>query len=294
MSAPAAPHPFLIVTGLSGSGKSLVQRCLEDMGYFCVDNLPIELIPTFAELRERGGEALGLVALTIDVREREFLDQFPATLAALRERMPDVKLIFLEADDETLVRRFSETRRPHPLASGDVTLLQGIAAERARLAPLREQAEVVLDTSDLTVPELRGYLFSRFGAARSSRLQLSLLSFAYRHGVPKQADLVFDVRFLPNPYYDDALRPLSGRDEAVRAFLRAQGEYAEFVDRIGELLDFLLPLYEREGKSYLTIAFGCTGGRHRSVAIAEDVHERLVASGRGALKAHRDCDRRDA
>ena len=289
------PHPFLIVTGLSGSGKSLVQRCLEDMGYFCVDNLPIELIPTFAEMKERSGEALGLVALTVDVREREFLTQFPAVLGALRERVPDVKLLFLEADDDSLVRRFSETRRPHPLAATHRTLLEGIGGERERLAPLRELADVTLDTSDLTVPELRAFLWSRFGApGTDARLQVALLSFAYRHGVPKQADLVFDVRFLPNPYYDDELRPFSGRDQVVRSFLEERGEYREFLDRTLSLLDFLLPLYQREGKTYLTIGFGCTGGRHRSVAVTEDLHEKLMDRGTRTLKSHRDCDRHDS
>lgn len=289
------PHPFVIVTGLSGSGKSLVHRCFEDMGYFCVDNLPIGLIPKFVEMKERGGPALGLVALTIDVREREFLDDFPAVHGELKAGDHDVCLLFLEADDDALVKRFSESRRPHPLAVGGGTLLEGIAAERERLAALRDDADVLLDTSDLTVHELRRYLWSRFGASTpDERLQVSLLSFGYRHGVPKQADLVLDARFLPNPYFVPELKPLSGRDPEIRDFLEERAEYREFRERLLDLFDFLLPAFQREGKSYLTIAVGCTGGRHRSVRLVEDLHARMAERGRSAHVAHRDCDRHPA
>ena len=291
--ASAQPPAFVVITGLSGSGKSLVHRCFEDMGYFCVDNLPSELIPKFAELKQRSGDALGRVALTCDVRERGFLAQFPAIYEELRRNLQNVKLLFLEADDATLARRFQETRRPHPLA-GDRPLIEGIRAERELLAPMRALADVVLDTSEFTGHELRSHLVRRFGdAGAGSRLQLAIVSFAYRHGIPREADLVLDVRFLPNPYYVEGLRPQTGRDAAVREYLDARPEYREFLAHLGPLLDFLLPAYEREGKSYLTIAVGCTGGRHRSVAVAEHLRETLEKRGLRALTLHRDCDRKD-
>ena len=290
----AQAQRFVIITGLSGSGKSLVHRCFEDMGYFCVDNLPIELIPKFQELQERGGAALGRVALTVDVREREFLSSFPAVYHALRERDPMVRLLFLEASDETLVKRFSETRRPHPL-SGDRPLAEGIAKEKELLAPLRALADLLIDTSAFTGHQLRQHLFARFAeAGEDRRLQVSLLSFGFRHGLPKEADLVFDVRFLPNPFYVEALRPLSGRDAPVRAHLEGMAEYGEFVRRLEHLLELLLPAYEKEGKSYLTIAIGCTGGRHRSVAITENLHDWMAGRGFKVMHEHRDCDRHPA
>ena len=291
-AGPAAPdRRFVIITGLSGSGKSLVQRCFEDMGYFCVDNLPIELIPKFQEMQERGGAALGRVALTVDVREREFLSAFPAVHHELRERDPEVKLVFLEASDETLLKRFSETRRPHPLAAGR-PLLEGIAQEKELLAPLRVLADVLIDTTEFTGHELRQHLFARFAEPGTERrLQVSLISFGFRHGIPKEADLVIDVRFLPNPYYVETLRPLSGRDEGVRSYLQALPDYGEFLRRLEHLLEFVLPGYEREGKSYLTIAIGCTGGRHRSVAIVERLHDWMHDRGLRVMKSHRDCDR---
>jgi UPF0042 nucleotide-binding protein len=279
---------FVVITGLSGSGKSLVHRCFEDMGYFCVDNLPSELIGKFAEMKDRSGAALARVALTCDVREREFLAQFPAAYAELRDSHPGV-----EADDATLVKRFSETRRPHPLA-GDRPLNEGIAAERALLAPLRDLADIVLDTSEFTGHQLRAHLMQRFGdVATSSRLQVSVVSFAYRHGLPREADLVFDVRFLPNPFYVERLRPLTGRDPEVKRHLDERPEYGDFLSRLTGLLDFLLPAYEREGKAYLTIAIGCTGGRHRSVAIVESLHAHFEKRGVRAAKHHRDCDRKE-
>lgn len=287
----SAASSFVVITGLSGSGKSLVHRCFEDMGYFCVDNLPSELIPKFAEMKERSGAALGRVALTCDVRERDFLAQFPAAYNDLRKHHEGVTLLFLEADDATLAKRFSETRRPHPLA-GDRPLQEGITAERELLAPMRALADLVLDTSEFTGHELRAHLVRRFGDdAAGSRLQVSIVSFAYRHGLPREADLVLDVRFLPNPYYVANLRPLSGRDEDVRRYLDGRPEYLEFFARLSALFDFLLPAYEKEGKSYLTLAVGCTGGRHRSVAVVEHLHEYLEARGMRAMKSHRDCDR---
>lgn len=287
-----APPAFLVTTGLSGSGKSQVHRCFEDMGFFCVDNLPIELIPKFAEMRERGGQGFDRVALTVDVREREGLQTFPQVLAELRLRHPDVRLLFLEADDATLVRRFSETRRPHPLSATGLDLLAGIASERQLLAPLRAVADVILDTTEFTPHELKRYLWSRFGeAGAEQRLQVAVVSFAYRHGIPRQADLVLDVRFLPNPHFDEKLRPLSGLDEPVQSYLAAREEYREFMRKLEDLLGFLLPHYQREGKSYLTLAVGCTGGRHRSVAVAEALGPLLESRGIRAARSHRDIER---
>jgi UPF0042 nucleotide-binding protein len=291
---PPIPSSFVVITGLSGSGKSLVHRCFEDMGYFCVDNLPSELIPKFAEMKARSGAALGRVALTCDVRERDFLAQFPSAYSDLKTSHPGVTLLFLEADDATLAKRFSETRRPHPLGA-ERPLIEGIRAERELLAPMRALADLVLDTSEFTGHELRAHLVRRFGdEAAGSRLQVSIVSFAYRHGLPREADVVLDVRFLPNPFYVADLRPLSGRDEGVRRYLDARPEYIEFFARLTDLLAFLLPAYEKEGKSYLTLAIGCTGGRHRSVAIVEHLHEFLESRGIRAMKAHRDCDRDQA
>ncbi len=285
---------FFVITGLSGSGKSLVHRCFEDMGFFCVDNLPIELIPKFQELQERGGEALSRVALTVDVREREFLSMFPSVYQELSRRDPDVRLVFLEATDEVLVKRFSETRRPHPLAAGR-TLLEGIAQERALLAPLRQLADTVIETSEFTGHELRSHLFARFAEPDADRrMQVSLVSFGFRHGPPREADLVLDARFLPNPFYVEELRPLSGLDAPVREHLEGMSEYVRFVEHLQSLLLFLLPLYEREGKAYLTIAIGCTGGRHRSVALVERLHDWITQQGMRVMKAHRDRDRQGA
>ena len=290
---PPASPAFVVITGLSGSGKSLVHRCFEDMGYFCVDNLPSELIPKFAEMKERSGAALARVALTCDVREREFLSQFPDAYEKLRANHPGVTLLFLEAVDATLTKRFSETRRPHPLG-GDRPLQEGIAAERQLLAPLRDLADIVLDTSEFTGHQLRAHLTRRFGDAEtSSRLQVSLVSFAHRHGLPREADLVFDVRFLPNPFYVEHLRPQTGRDPEVKRYLDERPEYSDFLARLTNLLDFLVPAYEKEGKAYLTIAIGCTGGRHRSVAIVESLHAHLGMRGLRATKNHRDCDRKE-
>ena len=294
-TATAGAHRrFFVITGLSGSGKSLVHRCFEDMGFFCVDNLPIELIPKFQELQERGGTALGRVALTVDVREREFLAMFPAVYQELGRRDPEVHLIFLEATDDALVKRFSETRRPHPLAAG-CTLLEGIARERELLAPLRHLADIVIETSDFTGHELRSHLIARFAEpGEDRRLQVSLVSFGFRHGPPREADLVLDARFLPNPYYVEALRPMSGLDAPVREHLEQMTEYRQFVEHIETLLTFLLPLYEREGKSYLTMAIGCTGGQHRSVALVERLHDWVKQRGLRVMKTHRDRDRRGA
>ena len=282
---------FVIVTGLSGSGKSLAHRCLEDMGWFCIDNLPIELIPKLSEVKALGGPGLARLCLTVDVREPKFAERFPTELIQLRARHERVQVVFLEADDEALMRRFSETRRRHPLA-GDRPLQDGLAAERALLAGVRAEADSVLDTSEWTGQDLRDELWKRFGdPSAADRLTVGIVSFGYRHGLPAQADLVFDVRFMPNPFYVPDLRAFSGRDAPVKDFLRNRAEYREFMRLLEQMLDFLLPAYRREGKSYLTIAVGCTGGRHRSVAITEDLQAHLAERQVAASLTHRDCDR---
>jgi len=282
--------PFIVVTGLSGAGKSAAIRALEDLGYLCVDNLPTVLIPTLADLELGAGAPHDAVAVVVDVRDRSFLDRFDGVFHSLRQR-DDLHtwLIFLEASDAALLRRFSETRRPHPLApTGSV--IEGILAERSRLEAIKKMADRVLDTSDLTVHELRrefGELST--GEAERTRLTVTLLSFGYKFGVPPQSDLLFDVRFLSNPYFVDGLRPLTGRDPAVRDYVLATDATTPFLNKTVDLLTFLVPKYMAEGKSYLTIAIGCTGGRHRSVAIVEELETRLspVSGVRWRLK-HRD------
>jgi UPF0042 nucleotide-binding protein len=273
----ATGNRFIVVTGLSGSGKSQAIRALEDLGYFCVDNLPTTLIPTLAEWSLRAGGEMAKVAIVVDVREGSFLSQFPKVMRKLRGmRRLQLALIFLEADDAALLRRFSETRRPHPLAHNR-PVIDGIRRERARLAAIREMADEVVDTSQLNAHELR-VAFAEFSRVRSARapLVITLLSFGYKHGLPVEADLVFDVRCLPNPYFVPGLRQKTGRDRAVVEYMRQHQSTTEFLSRLVDFLRFLVPQYVAEGKSYLTIAIGCTGGRHRSVMMAEAVRRSLV------------------
>ncbi|MDX9999710.1 MAG: RNase adapter RapZ [Polyangia bacterium] len=277
----------VVITGMSGGGKTEALRAVEDLGIFCVDNLPIPLVGQFVDLLGRTGE-VSRVALVVDVRGGEFLAGFDSVFEAMRLSGHSLEVIFFDADDAVLVRRFSETRRRHPLDKGD--LRAGLAEERRLLAPLRATADLVLDTSNITVHELRRRLRQIY-AGDDATLRVSLLSFGYKYGVPPEADLVFDVRFLPNPYFVEELRPLSGVDERVSSFVLADTEAQTFLERVSGLLVFLLPLYEREGKAYLTVAVGCTGGRHRSVAITEAMRERLgVEAGRVAVR-HRDVER---
>jgi len=267
---------FVVVTGLSGSGKTHAIHALEDLGYFCVDNLPTQLIPTFAELCTRGEAHLERVAIVVDVRERGFLSQFPPVFRKLRS-LPGVeaKLIFLEANRTALVRRFSETRRPHPLAP-DRSVSEGIDEERKKMLAIRGMADVIVDTSNLTVHELRD-AFGRMTRDESTRadMVLNLLSFGFKHGAPTEADLVFDVRFLPNPHFVDRLRDLTGRDARVVRFMKQHKVTQDFINRLTEFLRFTLPHYVTEGKSYLTVAIGCTGGQHRSVMIVEALKRTL-------------------
>ena len=267
---------FVILTGLSGSGKTQAIRALEDLGYFCVDNLPTQLIPTMAELSMREDAGPDKVAIVVDVRERGFLAQFPRIYRKLKtQRRVNPTLIFLEASHSALVRRFSETRRPHPLAP-DRSVSEGITEERQKLNAIRGMADLILDTSNLTVHELRE-IFMRLSRDTRAKADMvvNLVSFGYKHGVPVDADLVFDVRCLANPYFVDGLRDLTGRDQAVVRYMRADAASVEFIDKLASFLKFALPQYVREGKSYLTVAIGCTGGRHRSVMIAEALKKSL-------------------
>ena len=268
---------FVILSGLSGSGKTHAVRALEDLGYFCIDNLPTLLLPTVAELSMRQDAGLNKVAIVIDVREGNFVKDFPRTFRKL-QATPGLSptLIFLEASHQALVRRFSETRRPHPLAP-DRSPTEGITEERGKLNAIRTLADLIIDTTNLTVHELRD-IFMRMSRDTNVRAEMvvNLVSFGFKHGLPVDADLVFDVRFLPNPHFVDKLRDLTGRDAAVVRFMRRNEQTTDFIDRLTSFLRFALPQYVQEGKSYLTVAIGCTGGRHRSVMIAEALKKSLA------------------
>jgi RNase adapter protein RapZ len=284
MSERARSMTILVVTGLSGAGKSTALRALEDVGFFCVDNLPVPLIGRFVELLSHTGE-VDRIALVADAREGDFLAGSREVLGALRAQGHGVEVLFLTASEEHLMRRFSETRRRHPLGGDD--LRRGIALEREMLAGLREDANAVVDTGNLNVHQLKGIIQERYG--RQEGFALTLLSFGYKHGLPAEADMVLDVRFLPNPYFVAALSAKAGTDPEVAAYVLEVAEAREFLDRTQALLEFLLPHVEREGKGYFTIAVGCTGGRHRSVAIAAELARRL--SGHQVTLRHRDLGR---
>jgi UPF0042 nucleotide-binding protein len=293
MSAAPAPESlrFVVITGLSGAGKSFAIKCFEDLGYFCVDNLPTTLIPTFAELCAQSSREIKNIALGVDVREGEYLEHLLEILAALRAAGHAPEVLFLEAADEILVRRYHESRRRHPLA-GEGNVLDGIRAERKALAHLREAADQILDTSALTVHQLKERLVAMYGTPRQREtLTVSLVSFGFKHGIPVDADLVFDLRFLPNPHFVEALRAYDGRDREVADFVFSHAESRELLTRLQELVRFLLPLYQREGKAYLTIALGCTGGKHRSIAFVEALRSFLEGLGLAPLVRHRDLGR---
>lgn len=283
---------FVVITGLSGAGKSYAIKCFEDMGFFCVDNLPTTLIPTFADLVARSSRAPSRVALGVDVRAGEYLSHLLEALGELRARGHRVEVLFLEANEELLVRRYHETRRRHPLSGEGRNVLEAIRAERKAMANMREVADRIIDTSGLTVHQLKARLAELYVApAARSGLAISLVSFGFKHGLPVDADLVFDVRFLPNPHFVEGLRPLDGRDGRVREFVMAQEATAGFMARLTELLRFLLPWYQHEGKAYLTIAIGCTGGRHRSVSLVEELRNWLDELAFAPTVVHRDLDR---
>ncbi len=281
-------HPaILVITGLSGSGKTHVSRALEDVGWFCVDNLPVALIPPFSGLI-RGHDELRRSALVVDIRARDFTERFPAVYKELRRRGVAVGLLFLEADERTLVRRFSETRRPHPLAINQPAV-DGIREEREKLRPIRTLADQILDTSGITVHQLRDWVREHYDVrAEAPPLVVSVMSFGYKYGVPAEADLVFDVRFLPNPNFVRSLKKLTGKDARVVRYIRRGPDAEAFLKKIDALLRFMLPRFVREGKSYLTIAIGCTGGRHRSVMMAEALGARLRKRGLPVNIRHRD------
>ncbi len=278
---------MLVITGLSGSGKTHVARALEDVGWFCVDNLPTALIPRFAELI-KGQPELHRSALVVDMREPDFLESFPACYRHLKARGLAVSLLFLEAGDKILLRRFSETRRPHPLAVNQ-PVIEGVHEERAALSPIRKMADMILDTSELTVHQLRDHMREQYDLREQvGTLVLTVTSFGYKYGLPSESDLVFDVRFLPNPNFVPRLKPLTGKDRAVVRYLRRTPETEGFLRRVRGFLQYMLPRYIREGKSYLTVAIGCTGGRHRSVMIANALAEDLRGKGFPVKVRHRD------
>jgi UPF0042 nucleotide-binding protein len=282
---------FVVLTGMSGAGKSFAIKSLEDMGFFCVDNLPTTLMPTFADLVVRSQQTPQRVALGVDVRAGEYLPHLIEAIDALRARGHRVEVLFLEAGDEALVRRYHETRRRHPLA-GDGQVLDGIRAERGALAYLREIADRIIDTSSLNVHQLKDQLVALYGSPQArTGLVTALISFGFKHGIPIDADLVFDIRFLPNPHFVPELRRLDGRDPRVHEFIFKHEESRELLRRLQHLLDFLLPAYQREGKAYLTVAVGCTGGRHRSVSFAEELRRFLEERGFPPSVLHRDIDR---
>jgi len=285
-SATRGAGELVIITGMSGSGKASVLKAFEDLGYYCVDNLPVGLIPRFAELVGQSSE-IERTALVVDVREGGQLGELPDIIKAVKHVLP-TKVLFLEAQDAILLRRFSETRRPHPLGT-NTSVKISLANERKRLSPIRAIADLVVDTSKFNVHELRAYITARFHRKESDKSTLvSCVSFGFRHGVPEDADLMFDVRFLPNPHFIPEFRPLTGRDPKVAKYIRSFPQTREFIQRISQLLVYLLPHYIHEGKSYLTIAFGCTGGQHRSVMIAEEVSKRLKKAGYRVKVVHRD------
>lgn len=279
-------HELVIISGISGAGKLSALKTFEDLGYYCVDNLPVGLISNFAELVGDTAE-IQRAALVVDIREGEGLEKLPQVLRKLRESMKTA-VLFLEADEESLIRRYSETRRPHPLGR-QKSVKASIRDERQRLQPVRELADLVVDTSKFNVHELKALLTERFqGGKQDKNILISCVSFGFREGVPEDADLVFDVRFLPNPHFVPEFRPLTGRNPKVAKYIRSFPQTREFIKRISDLLVYLIPHYIREGKSYLTIAFGCTGGKHRSVMIAEDVSKQLAKAGYNVKVVHRD------
>lgn len=279
---------LVIISGLSGSGKTHALKCFEDEGYFCVDNLPPALLPTFVELCRQQGDEVRNVALGIDIRERAFLGDLRANLEGIRRRDYKLRLLFFEAKEDVLVRRFSESRRPHPVMP-QAPLLDAVRVEKERLQDLRDIADRIIDTSDLTVHDLKGVL-SRYihKEAAGRRMTISLITFGFKFGVPYDIDLLFDVRFMKNPYFHQEMKALTGEDKRVQAYVLEDSAACEFVEKLLDLLKFLIPLFEREHRSYLNIGIGCTGGRHRSIAVACHVRDALAAQGFEPILFHRD------
>ena len=279
---------LVVVTGLSGSGRSAALKAFEDIGFYCVDNLPLALLTAFAGFAVQSDEA-ARSAIGIDIREKGFTDKFPALYGMLKAQGYTIEMLFLDASDQTIVRRFSETRRPHPLAKGTTSLLDGIRKEREALSEVKKLADRIIDTSDYTVHDLRQAVERQYSSSDTDRpMVVTLVTFGYKYGVPYDLDLLFDLRFLPNPHFVPELRPKTGEDAGVREYIMASSDSKEFLRKLQEFLEYLLPRYRREGKSYLTIGFGCTGGKHRSVALAVVVAERLRESGYEVIVKHRD------
>ena len=279
---------LVVITGLSGAGKSHALKCFEDVGYFCVDNLPPALLPTFVELCHQQGGEIRNVALGIDIRERVFFADLTGILERIKDLGHSVELLFLEARDAVLVRRFSESRRPHPLLP-ELPVLEGVRFEKERLAEIRAHADRIIDTSNLSVHELRDLLSRHFSNEQAARrLTISLITFGYKFGVPYDIDLLFDVRFLRNPYFVPDLKPLTGEDPRVRSYVLEDPDCKGLLDRLEQFFIFLIPLFERERRSYLNVGIGCTGGRHRSVVIAKRLQETFSSAGHHVTLSHRD------
>lgn len=290
-AAPTGEAQVVILTGLSGSGKTTALRALEDGGYYCIDNFPIVFLDRLFDLMGHTAGELRRVALVVDARESHFLREAPRAIADVRRGGKRVTLLYFDATDEALVRRYSETRRRHPMAGESGSVPQGIAAERKALAELREIADEVIDTTGLNVHELKRLVHNRFVGKSSEPMGLTLVSFGFRGGIPAHADLVLDVRFLPNPYFIPELKPFPGTDPRVRDYVLGQPDAQTFLEKVADLGEFLIPRYRAEGKTYLTVAVGCTGGRHRSVAIANEMGARLQKRGVPVRVWHRDVDK---
>ncbi len=277
---------FLIITGISGSGKTAVSHFLEDLGYYCVDNLPAELIPSLVDLWMRKEVEIEKIALVVDMREPGFLIQFPRVLDQIKKKIKP-RLIFLDAADETLLKRFSESRRPHPLTRKK-SVMEGIRLERKRLEPIKKMADEVFDTSSTNISQLKEMLTRRLVKGKKPKLQIAIVSFGYKYGLPLDSDLVLDTRFLPNPFYSDSLRNKTGKSQRVREYVLGSPETQEFLRILYAFADYLIPKFMAEGKSYLTVAIGCTGGRHRSVVIAEELRGYLRKKRYDIKVYHRD------
>ena len=283
---------FLIITGLSGAGKTRAADVLEDLDYYCVDNLPVALMTRFAELCLDTRGRYEKVALVTDIRDREGFGELPNTIEELRKMECDVRILYMDADVQTLVRRYKESRRPHPLAEKGMTTEEAVAKEEELLAPIKRSADYVVNSSSMTLGVLQNRLFALFaGEGRKRELAVTVMSFGFKHGIPLDADLVFDARFLPNPFYVETLRTMSGLDRPVAEFVFSHQQTRTFLEKLEEMIAFLLPYYIEEGKVALTIAIGCTGGRHRSVALASALHKHLVANNVSSVNINRDIDK---
>ena len=283
---------FLIITGMSGAGKTRAADALEDLNYYCVDNMPVALMPRFAELCMATRGRYEKVALVTDVREKESFDELLPTLEAISAMDFTCRILYMDADVPTLIRRYKESRRPHPLSASGVSIEQAVKKEESLLAPIRDRADFIIDSSHLTLGQLQSQIFALFAPEGQKRgISVTVMSFGYKYGLPMEADLVFDVRFLPNPFYVDELREQSGLDRSVAEFVFSFAQSRSFLEQIEKMFDFLLPYYIEEGKVSLTIGIGCTGGRHRSVAIAAELTKYLNVKGIGAVSVHRDMER---